>query len=352
MSGWETISTSRLEDLAGKVSVQLRIEPERILPFADATAALTCLLQYRADTSTDLLVAGLATPELAIAADRAGIRLAEVVGESPFVSSPNDLVAAVNAGDETIFLANPNQLTGADFARADLVRLAAAVPNGMLIVDETLFDFYGISALPLLTDCTNIVVLRSLTAGFGIRSDESGYLVGSPAVLNVLRHDPAWSTMSNTVYRILSVTMSSGDARDKHVATIRDEALKIATHLTRLGIQNRLTATDFLLMRVADPKQTGNWLARYNVSVENLDGYPQLKSYIRYRIQSPLSNERLLTAFDNMPREYYRLKGLDKRMVKMHRPPQTDPMAERAAETEPATERIAAYVAPDLEESR
>jgi hypothetical protein len=89
--------------------------------------------------------------------------------------------------------------------------------------------------------------------------------------------------------------------------------------LTRQGVQNRITATDFLLMRVADPARVGNFLAKHGTPIENLRGYPGLDNYVRYVIQSPLSNDRLLNAFQRMPADYYKMDDIDKRGVMLRR---------------------------------
>jgi hypothetical protein len=58
------------------------------------------------------------------------------------------------------------------------------------------------------------------------------------------------------------------------------------------------------------------------VQVENLDGYPELKNYIRYEIQSELSNDFMINAFQRMPEEYYRMDNLDRRLIKLRKPTQ------------------------------
>jgi hypothetical protein len=83
-------------------------------------------------------------------------------------------------------------------------------------------------------------------------------------------------------------------------------------------------------MRVADPSRVGNALARYGTPVENLEGYPGLENYVRYVIQSPMSNDRLLSAFERMPSEYYRMDDIDDRSVMFHRPAATEMKPERS----------------------
>ena len=113
--------------------------------------------------------------------------------------------------------------------------------------------------------------------------------------------------------------IQDGDATVLRHQEIHDEALRLAVALTHLGVQCRLAAADFLLMRVASPKDAGNYLVTDKVPVENLDGYPGMKNYLRYRISSRESNDRLLAAFHRMPGNYVKMAGLDHRAVSMYR---------------------------------
>jgi histidinol-phosphate aminotransferase len=246
--------------------------------------------------------------------------MTEALGVSPFVGHADDTLELLTSAGDTVYLGNPNWVTGANFSVKDIERLAAAIPDGLLIVDEKYFDFYGISALPLLQQYGNVMILRSLTSGFGIDHDASGFVVSSPERTEQLRNRYDWSGLSRTLMTILSTILVSADALSQRLALIHNEALRVAKGLTELGVQNRMTSADFLLLRVADPIRVGNFLARSNAAPENLEGYPGLEKYIRYRLQSPLSNDSFLSAFGKMPREYYHLDNLDRRAVLLHRP--------------------------------
>ncbi|MCP4684436.1 MAG: aminotransferase class I/II-fold pyridoxal phosphate-dependent enzyme [bacterium] len=314
------ISRDQLDDLSRQLGAGLGLSGSMILPFVDYTDLLTALLNHVGDTADRLIVGGLATPDVEMAAERAGLPVEELPGPTPFMGHAADVIPALKTGHEIVYLACPNWVTGADYSLQHLEAIADRVKSGILIVDEKYLDFYGISALPVLEKNAHVIIARSLTAGFGIRSDESGYLIGSPGLIGNFKETFAWTGISTTLYKIIVTTLANEEARTLRLTTVHDESLRLTTRLTRLGVQNRITATDFLLMRVADPARVGNLLAKHSAPIENLSGYPGLKNYVRYVIQSPLSNDRLLHAFSRMPAEYYTMDDIDKRAVMFHRP--------------------------------
>lgn len=328
-----TVSRDSVDDLLARLGSRLGVDSSTITPFTDHCDMMTALLNFATEDQTELLIAGHVTPDMAIAADRAELKVVEILGASPFVSHPEDILESTTTGREIVYLANPNWVTGSSYSFAHLDRIARAVPDGMLILDEKYFDYYGISGLSLIEQHEQVVVIRSLTAGFGIGSDHSGYIAGTQHFANRFRDEFPWSRMTTTMYNLITTTQANDGIASERLSQVHDEALRIAHELNQLKVQNRITATDFLLLRVADPKAVGNRLAAAGAPVENLEGYPGLDNYMRYRIQSPLSNDTFLTAFGRMPAEHFKMDNIDKRAMMFNRP------KEKSAESEGVSRR-------------
>ncbi|MCB2230259.1 aminotransferase class I/II-fold pyridoxal phosphate-dependent enzyme [bacterium] len=326
MSLISTISEDRVQSLIASIARSTVTPANNIIPFVDAQAALAALFGLSDKSVSEVLVAGHAGPEIALAADRAGLTLCEHLGTSPFAADPDGVVERCVTGRETVYVANPNRITGSNFGKADLEMLAGAVPNGLLIVDEYYFDFYNISAESMLAGFGNIAVLRSFTSAFGIASSEAGFIMASPSIVRKLDEFRQAQTFTVTLYRILSTTIENSEARAMRVKLLNDEALRLAGELNSLKIQSRISPTDFLLLRVADPVRFGNALAAAKVEMLNLDGYPELKHYVRYTIQSPLNNDILLRTIRKMPKDHYAIDSLDRRLMRLRSGKQEKPV--------------------------
>ena len=169
-------------------------------------------------------------------------------------------------------------------------------------------------------------------------------MVASPTIIEHLVELLSTRPVTTTKYKVLATTLDNDQALGTRLRMLHDEMLRVSTVLTRLGIQNRITAADFLLLRVADVASVGNYLAKLRIPFDNLDGYPQLKGYLRYRVQSEMNNEELIHAFSKMPLDYFRIAGVDVRLTTLKRPGEIvidDPQPARAniakvASTEPA----------------
>ena len=239
------------------------------------------------------------------------MKLVETIGNSPFAGDVSSTLSGVSNSFDVIFASNPNRITGAGYSLADIANMAKAVHRGALILDEYYFDHYGISGQPLLDSFDNIVILRSFSRLCGATTFDAGCVMASDKLLRLIRDEIRLPAISVAARKMIMAATSNKVAAAFQLKELHDESLRVATGLTRLGIQCRITPTDFVLMRVASPKDVGNYLVGRGVPIENLDGYPMMGNYMRYRVESRYMNDRLLEAADNMPPEYYRMSGFD-----------------------------------------
>jgi histidinol-phosphate/aromatic aminotransferase/cobyric acid decarboxylase-like protein len=289
---------------------------EMVLPFADFGEIVNRLLDLAGARTDRLIVAGHATPDLQIAAHHAELKVTETVGVSPFSSDIEAVLRTVMTACDSIYIANPNRVTGTSWSIGDIRRMAEAVPDGLVIVDEYYFDFYGISVAPLLESCSNLAVVRIPSAVEGHGSSDAGYLLASPAIIERIKKSE--SIVTSAVANQMSETLTERTRFARRLHDIHIETLRLAAELTRLGAQCRITPADYLLVRVANPNEVGNHLARYRVEVENLDGYPSLKQYIRIRVRTSSANDRTIEAFRQCSQDKISLSR-DRRSIRLRR---------------------------------
>ncbi len=329
------------------------VATDMVLGFRDVTEFLEEYLKECCGRVSRLICAGHVSPDVAIAADRADMKVEEALGESPFSGDVRSALALVEKKNDVIYVANPNRITGANFSIRDLRSLAAAVPDGALIIDEHFFEYFEITGLPMLRDHGNVVILRSLACPARLGTSDAGFAVAHKTSMARIRERVRVNDIPRATCRALVRGLVDAEAANASVKEAHDESLRLAISLTRLGIQCRLSATNFVLLRVASPKDVGNSLVAGGVSVENLDGYPLLKNYMRYRIGSPRVNDRLVKAFTQMLSRHFKMSGYDCRAAIQRRRKQVTeelPRLRQGCETEMyshAVERQAIYQVAD-----
>ncbi|RYU95981.1 pyridoxal phosphate-dependent aminotransferase [Emticicia agri] len=86
-----------------------------------------------------------------------------------------------------IILTSPNNPTGASLPLATLETLLKRYVNCIFIVDEAYGEFGGESALPLVNKYANLLVLKTLSKGYGLPGIRFGYAVGSASLISLIK---------------------------------------------------------------------------------------------------------------------------------------------------------------------
>lgn len=87
-----------------------------------------------------------------------------------------------------LYVTNPNNPIGYQINNAGLARLLSSASrfHGLVVVDEAYWEFSGETALPLLRDHDNLVIVRTFSKAFGLAGMRLGYVLARPALIAAL----------------------------------------------------------------------------------------------------------------------------------------------------------------------
>jgi histidinol-phosphate aminotransferase len=190
------------EEATRELAAFFSVAPEELLLTNGTDEAIQVLVHTFVDGGDDVLLFHPSYAMYRFYAQLAGA----VVRELPY--RPDDLafpldacIAAIRPGTRAVFIANPNNPTGTAIDLAAIRRILEAAPNAAVMIDEAYFDFYGVTALPLLRNHPNLFVSRTFSKAYGmaamrcgclfscaenvrwLRKAQSPYSVNGPAVL-------------------------------------------------------------------------------------------------------------------------------------------------------------------------
>jgi histidinol-phosphate aminotransferase len=87
----------------------------------------------------------------------------------------------------SIVLANPNAPTGIALPRAEIARLLDDHPDIPVVIDEAYVDFGGESAVPLIADYPNLLVVQTMSKSRALAGLRVGYALGDVGLIEALR---------------------------------------------------------------------------------------------------------------------------------------------------------------------
>ena len=108
-----------------------------------------------------------------------GTEAVEVPLNGDYRWSPEDY----RGREETLFIANPNAPTGIAVPLEDIQALLEQDPTRLVVVDEAYVDFGAQTALPLLDDYSNLLVVRTLSKSRSLAGQRAAFAVGDPVLI-------------------------------------------------------------------------------------------------------------------------------------------------------------------------
>jgi histidinol-phosphate aminotransferase len=201
-------------------------------------------------------------------------------------------------------LCNPNAPSGTLVPLPEIAKLARAVA-GILIVDEAYVDFAaseGASAIPLIQQFPNLIVLRTLSKSFSLAGMRIGLAIASPEIvagLNKVRDS----------YNLDRLSIAAGTAALEDLAWMKRNAWRIqrsrqrlANGLKRLGYQAYPSDSNFILARQRDKnlRPVYEELKRRKILVRYFDT-PDLHDCLRITVGKPKEVRALLDELAAIP---------------------------------------------------
>jgi histidinol-phosphate aminotransferase len=108
--------------------------------------------------------------------------------EHNFALDPEELLAAVTDNTKLVFICTPNNPTGNLIPIDTIITIIKALQGkSMVIVDEAYMEFaQGQSTAQLVSEFSNLVVLRTLSKAFGLAGSRCGILIAQNPLIKIL----------------------------------------------------------------------------------------------------------------------------------------------------------------------
>jgi len=210
---------------------------------------------------------------------------------------PAMLHAIASEQPAVIYLAYPNNPTGALFDDAAIERIIAAAPGALIVIDEAYQPFAERSWMPRAADFPNLVVMRTMSK-LGLAGIRLGYLAGRPewiAEFDKVRPPYNINVLTQTAAEFLLDQVAVLDAQ---AAQLRAERTELAAALALLpGVQVFPSAGNFLLVRFPDVARIFEALLAAGILVKNVSKmHVLLTNCLRLTVGAPHENAQMLTA--------------------------------------------------------
>ena len=195
------------------------------------------------------------------------------------------VLAAISERTKLIMIASPNNPTGATVSRAQLLAIANAAPNAVLMVDEAYFHFHGDTVMNDIATTPNLVAGRTFSKAYGLANLRIGLLAGNAELLKYLRKVSSPYNVNGVALDCLSAALED----DAYLCWYAEQVLvgreRMMGGLDELGVSYFPSAANFVLMKIG-PKhaELATAMRTHGVLVRDRSADPGCDGYVRITI--------------------------------------------------------------------
>lgn len=188
-----------------------------------------------------------------------------------------------------VVIANPNAPTGI-YEGLDFIRdILDHNRDSVVIVDEAYIDFGGETALPLIREYDNLIVVRTMSKSRALAGMRIGYCFGNEKLIKYL-NDVKYSVNSYTMNMPALIAGRAAMEDTEYfldtVNRVRQTRAWTATELTKLGFTYNDPQTNFIFAKPpapCDAKEIFEALKEAGIYVRHFDK-PRIREYLRISI--------------------------------------------------------------------
>jgi histidinol-phosphate aminotransferase len=218
----------------------------------------------------------------------------------------DEILRRLTKKTKIIWLANPNNPTGAVIRKQAFADFLRNVPDEVFLVyDEVYADFADPSALPdvlslIRAGRNNLFLIRSFSKIYGLAGVRIGYGVGAPELVNLMYRVRPPFDVSVLAQIAALAALEDKEFYARTLAHNEREKQFLYEELKRRSLAYLPTSANFILIDAGDDgRQLAEGLLERGVIVRTFE-HPLLQTRFRLTIGTRRQNERFLQALDEV----------------------------------------------------
>lgn len=285
------------DGLRAVLSEYMGVSPENILCGNGGDELITYVLNTFLDPRDKVLIHVPTFDMYELGAETLGAKILKVEDQPGYRRDIETFLSVrKKEAPKLTFLCNPNNPTG-ELLSLETVKSAAEACEAPIVVDEAYMEFAeGESAVSLIQDHPNVIVLRTLSKAFGLAGMRCGYIVAAKETIDAV------AKVKNP-YNLNAWTQLFGAIAVKHredILKTRDTIIaerdRMETELAAIpGVTAYPSKTNFILIQVKDREEElfAAW-KKADILVKQYKGKALLPRAFRITVTSRAVNDALI----------------------------------------------------------
>ncbi len=233
-----------------------------------------------------------------VCADVNDVEYRPVLLDDHYQMQADRLLAACDDNTKLVWICSPNNPTGNDIDREQVLRVIKAF-QGLVVVDEAYSDFSRQRPLRFeLPQHPNLVVLNTMSKAWASAAIRLGMAFAAPAIINIFNKVKYPYNINLLTQQQAMQTLKARFDIDAWVQLILQERAQMMGAFRQLPICREVFPSDanFFLARVTDAQAIYDYLVQQGIIVRNRNRVKLCQECLRITVGTRAENTELLSA--------------------------------------------------------
>ena len=224
--------------------------------------------------------------------------------EIPFDGEFNLPVKLTRTNAALTIVCNPNAPSGSFISVGELASLADEL-SGVLLIDEAYVDFAEEDCAALVKDFDNVILLRSLSKGYGLAGLRFGYAIAPADLIAGLMKIKDSYSVDAVAIALATAAIKDREYFNKTTQEVKKARDVLTSRLRELKFVVPASGANFVLAESKNCPASVMYeqLVQRNIYVRYFD-LPGLESKLRITVGTSEQNETLVSAMENILSEH------------------------------------------------
>jgi histidinol-phosphate aminotransferase len=288
--------------LKAKIAPLKNVRPAQLFLGNGSDEPIDLLFRAFCEPKTDNVVQMVPTYGMyKVSADINNVEIRNVLLRPDFSLDAQALLDACDSHTKIVFLCSPNNPTGHSLEAAEVLKVVQNFP-GLVVVDEAYADFSEAPSLTQSLDAyPNLVVLQTFSKAWGMAALRLGMCMASPEILSYLNLIKPPYNINELTQQAVNKALDAASFVQTWIDQIKTQRLRLAESLAKLDMVEEVYPSDsnFILIRVNDPKEVYNYLMLKGIIVRDRSTQPLCAGCLRITVGTEAENDQLLQHIEN-----------------------------------------------------
>jgi len=188
-----------------------------------------------------------------------------------------------------VCIPNPDSPTGTVIEHNILASVidASREVNAVCLIDEAYYPFYELTAVDMLSEFENLIVVRSTGKAWGMAGFRIGYAIASPQIANLLHKVKGMYETGTVAMAVFEAMLSRSDEVNKSVLRIKEGKELMLKSMERLNFQTVASHGNFLHVNFGDEAERIHNSLSNHVYYRQETSHPSLMGFSRFSMAPP-----------------------------------------------------------------